>query len=287
MPDDPKVGQLSVQSQFRLVLSAAAVFLGAAVVLLLANRFLQSSTVAPAFLWLLFGGTGLVGAFILFSVLRSRAKGDFRISTASLTLGGPAAFFAAYLVGGVYLVPSKPVAAQSVSIVLQMSEAGQAISTSGDVFLSLGKNEPRAELDSTGRATFPDVPMAFIGVPVRLRAAIPGYELAADASVTLSDTTATFVPLKRVRPSSRFGATVSNGERRVAGAKVIVSGPASSPFKTIAQKTDEYGEVQIEVPVSPKTLLDIEVLKSDGGPCFRGQLTAFSGHLIPCSAPLR
>jgi hypothetical protein len=158
-----------------VIAGAAMLSIGVALLVLfvlLTPRLLPSDTLNQ-FFYIVLIVWGLVCALVLFGVMKSYARVTYKHVGGVIELGGPAAFAALVVVGGLLLVPRT----DTFTLTLRPHGPGVPVIASGRIRAEFGSLPPYiSDINSSGEAVFKNIPRKFWGATARVLAQVEGYK---------------------------------------------------------------------------------------------------------------
>jgi len=203
------------------------------------------------FRYILLLAFGLVGAIVLFGVIRSSSTISYTEKNWKVKIGGPAAVFFLVVWGGIKYVPNTP-QTFDVTIRPESSETNGAIITSGSILVDLDSDRRSQRLSPSGEADFKQVPWRFRGTAVSVRAQVEGYE-ETPQSIVLSGSVVTLLLIKLPPPVTQLTGSIVLPKQKAGDIKILVEGQNSET------SPDKFGRFQLSVDGRPGDRIRVKV----------------------------
>jgi hypothetical protein len=238
-PDGPRAGNLVQQPLRGKDYAQFATIMGAGGLLLLVLFVYFIPKLLPAgflyeFFYIVVIAWGLISAIVLFGVMRSYAHLRYNHPVGGVVeLGGPAAFAALVVLGGMWLMLRH----ETFDLTVRPHGPDAPVVTSGKIRLELGRSALVVDLSPNGEADFKNIPHLFWGKEVKILPNIDGYKEAYQTKVLNTEV----LDLDLQPPETKMIGRVVPAPRPGQHIAVLVQGERDS------QSPDSYGRFSFVV----------------------------------------
>ncbi len=163
---------------------------------------------------------GLIGALVLFGLMRSSSTIHYKKQNLTIKIGGPAALFALIVFGGIKLVPTTP---STFDITVRPQSADAPIISSGSIVIDLDSDRRSQRISPDGEADFKQIPWRFRGARVKAMPQIDGYE-ETPQSVVLSGSVITLSLVKLPPAVTVFRGSIVLPKGKARNVKILIEG---------------------------------------------------------------